>query len=206
MKFMRNHWFDLGVILGGFLICGLFWMKPTGVQLVLWVSLLSLFVHQFEEYRFPGYFPGMINVWLFESDRPERYPLNSQTSLIVNVVVGWFSYLLAALFASQWLWLGIATILVSLGNVFAHTVLFNRKGGTYYNPGLLTCWLLFVPVIVWFFVTVFREGLANTVDWVIGIPLGVVLNYVGIIKLIDWLRDKDSPYVFPVRCMPPERK
>ena len=32
-------------------------------------------VHHFEEYGFPGYFPGMLNAGIFQSEEPERYPL-----------------------------------------------------------------------------------------------------------------------------------
>lgn len=38
------------------------------------LSLAALMVHQFEEYNFPGYFPGMIDGGIFRSDKPERYP------------------------------------------------------------------------------------------------------------------------------------
>ena len=203
---MRNHWFDVGMILGAFLVGYLLWSRPVGIELLLWLSLLSLFIHQVEEYRFPGYFPGMINSWLFSSQRPERYPLNSQTSLVVNVGVGWCSYFLAALFGTDCLWLAIATILVSVGNIFAHTFVFNRKGKTHYNPGLLTSLVLFLPIAVLFFTTIIREERASLVDWIVGIVLGFVLNYIGIVKLIDWMKNEDSPYVFPVRCMPPNRK
>jgi hypothetical protein len=53
-----------------------------------WLSLISLFLHQAEEYRYPGYFPGMVNLVMFASPQPDRYPLNTNTALIVNVVIG----------------------------------------------------------------------------------------------------------------------
>jgi hypothetical protein len=49
--------------------------------------------------------------------------------------------LLAALFWGQAFWLAIATIMVSLGNVLAHTLVFNIKVRTLYNPGLFTNWV-----------------------------------------------------------------
>ncbi|MBC2600523.1 HXXEE domain-containing protein [Puniceicoccus vermicola] len=203
MKFLRNHWFDLGPFLGLGLLGFVWGAEYTGLPLILWISLVSLFFHQFEEYRFPGYFPGLINTTLFGSDRPERYPLNAQTSLAVNVGMGWMTYFLAAVFAEAALWLGIATILVSVGNVFAHTIVFNRKGKTFYNPGMLTAFVLFLPIVIWFFVEIVSTGAATWVDWGIGIPLGFVLNYVGILKLIDWMKNRESPYGFPRRCMVP---
>jgi len=166
--------------------------------------LVSLFLHQFEEYRYPGYFPGMVNSVLFSSKQPDRFPLNSNTSLIVNVVIGWGFYFLAAIFAENALWLGIATILVSVGNIVAHTVIFNIKGKTVYNPGVLTALILFLPLSLYFFYFVIQNGLVTPIDWILGIILGIALNYIGILKVIDWLKDENTSYIFPKRCLIPD--
>lgn len=137
MNFMRGHWFDVGVALAVAVSIALFFIPLSPLSLVLWLSLIALFVHQFEEYRYPGYFPGMINLVLFASKQPDRYPLNTNTALVVNVLIGWLFYALAAFFGETITWLGIATILVSVGNVVAHTFLFNLKGKTIYNPGIV---------------------------------------------------------------------
>ena len=150
MNVLRQHWFDIGVGLALLVGAFLFTNRLSPLAWLLWVSLISLFLHQLEEYRYPGYFPGMMNVVMFGSQQPDRYPLNTNTALIVNVVVGWFSYLLAALFGEKLLWLGIATMLVSIGNFIAHTLLFNIRGKTLYNPGLLTALFLFLPIVVYF--------------------------------------------------------
>ncbi len=205
MSFMRMHWFDLGIVLavvvGGFVLIS----HPTGLALLLWLSLITLFLHQFEEYRYPGYFPGMMNSVLFASRQPDRYPLNPQTALIVNVAEGWLLYLLAAAFNGRAIWLGIAAILVSVGNFIAHTFLFNIKGKTLYNPGMLTAVVLFLPVSVYFFAWVIQNNAASTPDWIVGVLLGIVLNYVGILKLIDWLKDEKTPYIFPARFLIPRK-
>lgn len=173
-------------------------MTPlTPLAFLLWANLISLFLHQSEEYRYPGYFPGMVNSVMFASQQPDRYPLNTNTALIVNVVIGWLTYFLAGVFAEKAIWLGIATTLISAGNFIAHTLLFNMKAKTRYNPGMLTANLLFLPIAVSFFVLVINSGLATSLDWAIGIPLGIALNYLGILKLIDLLKDKKTSYIFP---------
>lgn len=181
----------------------LLFFQPTGMQLLLWLSLGSLFLHQFEEWRYPGYFPGMVNKAMFKSDMPDRYPLNSNSGMLVNVVLGWGGYLLAALFWKQAIWLAIATILVSVGNIFAHTIVFNIRGKTLYNPGLITSWIFFVPIVYCFFDIVISQKIASPLDWLIGIILGIVLNYFGVYKMIIWLSDKNTPYVFPGRFLIP---
>lgn len=201
MKFFRSHWYDIGPGLAAIVIIGVLILRPRGLSLILWISLVSLFVHQFEEYRFPGTFPGMMNRAMFASSDPDRYPLNANTSLIVNVAVGWGSYLAAALFGQQVIWLAIAATLVSVGNVLAHTILFNIRGKSWYNAGMFTAIVLFVPIASIFFYTVIAERVATAVDWVVGLVLGAALNYFGVLKLIDLLKNRDTPYVFPQRCV-----
>jgi len=205
MNFMRLHWFDVGFVFafitGGIVLLS----KLNPLSLLLWLSLISLFLHQFEEYRYPGYFPGMMNTVMFSSKQPDRYPLNTNTAFIINVFVGWLSYLLAALLGERALWLGIATILVSVGNFIAHTFLFNIKGKTFYNPGMLTAIIFFAPIAAYFGYLLIQGNLATPADWTVGIILGIVFNVVGILKLIDWLKDENTRYIFPKRFLLPSK-
>jgi len=209
MDFLRKHWFDLGGILSGFVLLSIFCFSTSmdDYDRLMWLSLVSLFWHQLEEYRIVGTFPGMINRSMFHSDTPDRYPLNTNTSLIVNVLVGWLFYFLAALIGKNGVWLGIATMLVSLGNIFAHTFAFNIKGKTIYNAGMATSWLLFAPIVYFFIQLLVENHLATATDFWIGIPLGIILNVLGILKMITWLADKNSPYAFEQRqLLPKDRK
>jgi hypothetical protein len=199
MNFMRQHWFDVGLVFA-FIVSGfLFISKLNPLSFLLWVSLISLFLHQFEEYRYPGYFPTMMNTVMFSSKQPDRYPLNPNTAFIINVLVGWLSYFLAALLGEKTLWLGIATMLVSVGNFVAHTFIFNIKGKTCYNPGMFTAVLLFMPIAVYFFYWLIQGNFATLTDWILGLVLGGVVSYVGILKLIEWIKDENTRYTFPKR-------
>jgi len=202
---LKKHWFDLGapmaiaVLL--FVLFGHTSLSP--VQTILWLSFASLFLHQLEEYRYPGTFPGMINTAMFASDHPDRYPLNMRSAMLINMGLGWGAYLLAALLGEHALWLGIATVLISLGNVVAHTFLFNIKGRSWYNAGMATCWLFFVPIAFFFFRVLSREHLATAADWAIGIPLGILLN-MAVLKSIGWLKDPATTDAFPRRSLLPK--
>jgi Protein of unknown function with HXXEE motif len=201
MHFMRLHWFDVGLALAAVVGAVLLIIPLDRLSLILWLQLIALFIHQAEEYRYPGYFPGMLNTTLYMSTKPDRYPLNTNTALLVNVGVGWLVYVLAAVLGEMALWLAIATMLVSAGNLVAHTVLFNLKGRTLYNPGMLTALLLFLPIVVSFGWLVIQGQLASALDWVLGLVLGAALNYVGVLKLIDWLKDEHTTYIFPQRFL-----
>jgi len=200
MKFISKHWYDIGGFLAILVLAYVYQAKDlTYYNYVMWLSLVSLFLHQLEEYRIVGTFPGMVNRVMYNSDLPDRYPLNTKTAVYVNVLVGWLFYFLAALLGQNAIWLGIATIVVSIGNTVAHTTVFNIKGKTIYNAGLATSWLLFVPCIYFFFTTIHHENLVTVTDYLIGVPLGLLLNFVGIMKLIEWCSDKQTTYVFEQR-------
>ena len=96
-------------------------------------------------------------------------------------------------------------MVVSVGNIFAHTIIFNIKGKTLYNPGLLTSWLLFAPAVYFFIEITLQDTLAASSDWVIGIILVLLLNYFGIYKMILWLADRNTPYIFPSRFLIPRK-
>lgn len=203
MNWLRQHWFELGL---GLALAASIYLCVTPlspVALALWLNLIALFLHQFEEYRYPGYFPGMMNSVMFASQAPDHYPLNTNSALLINVALGWAAYWLAAVFGAQFIWLGIAAIFVSCGNVLAHTFLFNLKGKTVYNPGMATALILFLPLALYFFFLLWQNQTATWFDWLGGIGLGLALTYFGIFKLIDWLKDKHTPYIFPPRCLPP---
>ena len=206
MNFLRRNWYDLGAFLSVLVSVYVFinYSTLTNYQTLMWLSLVSLFLHQLEEYRIAGTFPGMVNTIMYKSKVPDRYPLNTNTAFYVNVVVGWTFYFLAAFFAEKAIWLGIATILISIGNIIAHTIVFNLKGKTIYNAGLATSWLLFAPCTYFFFSINHSKNLATNTDYCIGILLGITLNFVGILKLIDWMADKDTNYIFPNRNLLPK--
>jgi hypothetical protein len=201
MNFLRKHWYDLGALLVVVIIIYLFTCRNslTNYQCVMWLSLVSLFFHQLEEYRVVGTFPGMLNTAMYKSEIPDRYPLNTNTALFVNVVVGWAFYFFAAFFAEKAIWLGLATILISLGNIIAHTFLFNIKGKTIYNAGMATSLIFFVPCVYFFFSIVHQEDLITTTDYLIGIPTGIILNVIGVLKTIDWMADRNTGYIFEER-------
>lgn len=205
MKFLRKHWFDTGFIFGLGIVIFLFlgFDQINILNFILWFNFASLFFHQFEEYRYPGYFPGLINRKLFNSHLPDRYPLNTNSALTVNVFLGWFAYLIAALIGEKFIWLAIGVTLISAGNFFAHTILFNVKAKKIYNPGMATSVILFLPGVFFLFYHIIKDNLASSSDYIIGGVLGIILNYFGIIKIIEWMKDENTKYIFPSRCLPP---
>ncbi|MEO6761705.1 MAG: HXXEE domain-containing protein [Candidatus Saccharimonadales bacterium] len=198
MNKLRNHWFQVGFGLAiASIISLLLWHNQlSSFRILLGVSLITLFLHQFEEYQLPGGFPRMINKAMFNSKQTDRYPLNSNTALIINTTIGWLLYILAFIFAEHAVWLVIASILVSVGNVIAHVLLFNIKGKTLYNPGMATALLLFLPLSIYFFIFIAQHSLVHPSSLIVGLILGVIINYFGVLRLITLLANKNTPFVF----------
>jgi len=201
----RYHWFDFGIILAVLLGTALIITRPQGMQLIMWLSFGSLLLHQTEEWRFPGYFPGMLNVAMFKSQIPDRYPLNANSGMMINVLIGWGAYILAALLWDKMMWLAIATLMVSAGNIVAHTFIFNIKGKTLYNPGLITSWLCFFPIIYVFLIFTSEHDLISSSDWVLGLTIGLLLNYFGVFYMVKMMANKHTAYIFPKRFLAPDK-
>lgn len=202
MRFMERHWFDVGGVVGLILAV---WLAFTGssmstLSLLLWVSLLSLLAHQVEEWRWPGWFPGMLNVVLFRSDDPWKFPLNVRSGLAVNVGVGWLGYLLAALLAERALWLALATITVSIGNCVLHLLVIPIRGRMLYNPGMATSLFFFLPISAWFLVEFWSS--MSVFDIVFGLALGFALNVGGVIGLIRVMESSSAPLFEPRQVEP----
>lgn len=87
MDFLRAHWYDLGGVFGALVLSLLafFHRAMAPYENLQWLSLVALFCHQLEEYRVVGTFPGMVNKVMFKSRIPDRYPLNTNTALVINV-------------------------------------------------------------------------------------------------------------------------
>jgi hypothetical protein len=193
MRFMERHWFDVGGVLGVILAI---WLVISGstmttLSLLLWLSLLSLFAHQVEEWRWPGWFPGMLNVVLFRANDPWRFPLNIRSGLAVNVGVGWLGYLLAAILAERALWLALATIMVSMNNCVLHLFVLPIRGRMPYNPGMATSLLFFVPISIWFLIEFLPT--MSALDIIIGVIVGLVLSMGGVVGLIRVMEDPKAP-------------
>lgn len=198
MRFLRNHWFHIGSVVALlFTLYLLFGAHDlSSFRILLSISFIGLLVHQFEEYVLPGHFPRMMNTVMFRSKTPDRYPLNTNTAFVINVFLGWGVYILAIVFSQHAVWLAVASIMISVGNIIAHTFLFNIKGKTLYNPGMVTALGIFLPTTIIFFEFVVQMKLLDVTNFVIGFVLGIVLNYFGVLKLISVLGKKNSPYRF----------
>lgn len=185
----------LAMALGGAL--ALTRKKLSGPQLISGLNWGALFVHQYEEYQDPGYFPGQMNRGVYKSDHPENYPLNADVAMWINTAIAYPFYALPILFPKR-RWLGIAPALFGMGQALGHGIIFPRRAGARYSPGFLASFLLHVPLGIAYFRTAKEEdGSIPRSTWLKGIAYTVAFAVLGVAfpnQLAS--RVKDSPYRF----------
>ncbi len=208
MVFYRKHWPDVGVGLAlGISIATTISMtlsrkKTSRAQVWSAWNLVALLLHQFEEYRFPGYFPGQFNAGVLKSETPDRYPLNTQSAMIINTALAYPVYILPLLFPRQ-IWLGFAPVFIGFGQVLVHGIVFPLRAKARYGPGFVTALCLHLPCGFAYIRQIKREQLVKRTDWIKGCVSLIVFAAGGIAAPLFLFRDKESPYRFTERQMGP---
>jgi hypothetical protein len=198
MRYYRNHWYHFGGALFALLAIGvgLWGGGMPEIQRILLVSFMALLAHQFEEYALPGGFPAAYNMALCgERGRPDRYPLNTLTSLVVNVPLGYAFYLAAVLLPGV-IWLGLAQVLFGMAQIGVHGVLINRKLRRPYNPGMASVLLLHYPIGITYICYVTSRSLARPVDFLIAVLATALAGLLIVALPIRALKNRDSKNPF----------
>lgn len=206
MNYVRQYWQDIGGIIGvGVCVILLFYHQHMPEhQVILWLSFVAILFHQFEEYRWPGYFPGVFNIIIFKSANPEQYPLNSHSAMVINLLIAYGFYLLPVIFPDQ-IWMGLAPIFMGFFQLLWHGVFANSKIKGIYNPGLAAVILLHVPIGWWYIHYITAHKLVTTYDWILGIAYFIAATYVLIVKGNLWMKNEKSIYRFSQKQLGPYR-
>ncbi|AOR61802.1 HXXEE domain-containing protein [Pectobacterium wasabiae] len=197
MDFYRRHWYQLGLV---FSLVVLVWLVASWNE-IGWLHRLSalnfiaLMLHQFEEYRWPGGFPAVMNIGLSNSEYPDRYPLNQHNTLVTNVFLAYPFYLLP-IFFPEYAWIGIPPILFGLSQFGIHGIRVNRAMKTLYNPGLAAVILGHIPfglAYIWYGQT---HGLISGFDWIWGLMYTAAFALLFRKYTFQWSPDINSKYPF----------
>ncbi len=159
MKFLRNHWYDLGLIPLTISLVYLVtsWNRITVLQRLTLMNFIVIFWHQFEEYRFPGGEPAITNLAMQPKTEGsvDRYPLNQNNAMIINMAAAYGPYLLPVFFPNV-IWLGFMPVVFGLSQFMVHGIMTPRKiGNKFYSPGLCAVLASHVPTgICWLYYTI----------------------------------------------------
>jgi len=144
-------------------------------QLLLWIHLPFLMIHEIEEYVLsPLSFKEFFNLKTpFGSKTDPNYPLDEGYVFQVNIVIAWPVIIIGAILANIAPWIGFSMILFELTvNNFMHTIGF-QTGKPTYNPGLITNSVLLLPLATITFIAALQ--FFNWYDWVLSVITGAVL-------------------------------
>jgi len=199
LKFLRRHWHDIGLVSAAVAAAVLIatWNELVVLQKLLILNFIAVLVHQFEEYSWPGGFPAIANMVLQRSERPDRYPLNQNSSMVANLIFAYGFYLVPVFFPNV-IWLGLAPVLSGITiQLVGHAILMNRRLRTVYSPGVASIVFGWLPIGVVYIYYIVTNNLVNLGDWVVAVvwmAVFVLLNFNVIEQRL--LGDKNSPYPF----------
>ena len=175
MKWLYENWMKVTPFLAFYTFVLVFlYVKDVNYPLYLiWLQGIIYWVHEFEEYIFPGGFLAFFNRHMMRSNQDE-YPLTKVGSFWINIPLVYiampFSALLAHFFGLEW---GLWTAYFSFLNAFAHVVMFFIFGRKY-NPGLIISIFLNIPFAIymaWYF---FDNNLVTTQGNIISIIVAII--------------------------------
>ncbi|MFA4662366.1 HXXEE domain-containing protein [Pyrococcus kukulkanii] len=141
----------------------LFVLKENFALFLIWLQTPVYWVHQFEEYVYPGGFVEFFNRKVLGSKR-EDWPLTKTHALWINVPIIFVAFPLSAILAGLVdVSIGVWTAYFSILNALSHVGMFFKHG---YNPGLVASALLNIPVsayTVYYFATSYPLSLGTHV-------------------------------------------
>lgn len=121
----------------------LFLSKSNFALFLIWVQTPVYFLHQFEEYVYPGGFRQFFNVKALGSDDP-NFPVTDAVSFWINVPLIFVAFPVSAILAGQvGLSKGIWTAYFSVINGLSHVGMFAMHR---YNPGFAVSVVVNIPV------------------------------------------------------------
>jgi len=165
-RYYVRYWYALDliifVILAG--LCAYFWKDINVLQRLVWLNYLALFIHQAEEYGWPGGEPAIMNVVLRHSDLPDRFPLNQFSAMFTNTVWAFVAYFVPFFFPNV-AWLLFMPLIMNIGQFMVHGVMTNLQLRSIYNPGLGAVVFLHLPLTVYGFIYVIQNHLIVGIDW-----------------------------------------
>lgn len=209
MKKLLDSWLSIwlyvlaliGLALLGLLIAN--WELMDWTSRLIWLSVIILPAHAWEEWRLPGGLHFAYNAILHRSDRPDFYPMNRLSDMATIFPAMLFGIGLLAVFPGHPV-VAIGMFLFCTIEVVMHTFAgflalnWFRSAGkrTIYNPGLGTSYAMFLPVSIGFLYLFITGGEPVTgTDWLAGV--GGMLGVVGSCVVLPELLFKSRTTAFP---------
>ncbi|HVU54765.1 MAG TPA: HXXEE domain-containing protein [Puia sp.] len=199
LKFLKTRWFDIGAIIALVIIKGVLLNARLmgNIQSLLWLAFAALLLFQAEEYHWPGSYPEWLNKIAGKQKKNYRAPLSVKSNFIINVLVEWTTFIIAAILEEDALWLGVAVMVFCFGSFVKHVFYYNIKARTWYNPGVATSIVCMLPVSAFFFIEIIRGQKTEITDYLLGFPLGIFFTLVTSVEVINWIKSRHFRILMP---------
>lgn len=175
IDWLADHWPKATIFLASYTFAFLFLYlyKKDFLLFLIWLQTPVYWLHQFEEYVFPGKFVDFFNRNVLKSDKDD-WPVTKMFALWVNVPIIFIAFplsaTLAGIYGLSW---GIWTAYFSVLNALSHVVVLARSG---YNPGSVVSLTLNIPVGVYTIYIFFDKGAITPVAHMIGLVIALLVQ------------------------------
>ena len=195
MKFLRRHWYNVGLAIA--IIAAIFlawqWSSMCVLQRILLLNFIAICIHTFEEYGFPGGEPAVMNIALRPSQHPTNcYPINQNNAMIINFI-GYIYYLIPVFFPNIF-WLAMGPVLFGFGQIVIHGIQTPKKLGQFYNPGLGAVLLGHLPIGIAYIYFAYQNLSISPMDWVFSVACTLFIVFTVAFVGHKLLADPNSPY------------
>lgn len=162
------------------------------ITLILIYNFMALLAHQCEEYVLPGGVQIVLNVMYGGKKEYDRYPGNTATGALINVLGTSFSSPQPSSHRqSGWDWQPCSS---GSSNSFVHGLPMNITSRSWYNPGLATSIFLFLPIGIYYITYVTSMGLLSGADWLRSALTVVVAGAVIVGFPLFGLKNRNTKY------------
>jgi hypothetical protein len=175
LKWLERYWPISTIFLAVYvtMLLALFVLRSNFPLFLIWAQLPVYFLHQFEEYVFPGGFKEFFNTKVLGSPVAAE-PLNTRVSVLINVPIVYVAFPISAVLATTVaLTFGLWMAYFSVINALSHVVMFAKLG---YNPGLIISLLLNIPVGTFTIVYLSAHDLVSPMVHVVSAGIGLAVQ------------------------------
>lgn len=189
MKWLEENWPKSTLFLAIYvtIVLLLFVSRQNFALFLIWIHTPIYFLHQFEEYIYPGGFLAFFNTEALGSKKKD-FPLTKTAALWINIPIIFIGFPLSAILAGQIdISLGIWVAYFSIINALSHVGMFFLKG---YNPGFVVSLFLNIPAgvyTIYYFVT---HQVISVNMHIVGFIVAFVIHGIVMVYGLKYLKAK----------------
>lgn len=165
INLIYRNWAKAGLLFSLLILAYIYLIHKNRIPLLekyILLNLSFLMLHQFEEYVYPGTFKEYFNTRIYNPFGFFRNKLTDKGVFWVNVIFGWGLNIAVYLFLRE----NIIAVMTAITIIFINGIMhfFVAFKTRYYNPGVVTAAIFFVPLGIYSFNKFYTAGMIKSVD------------------------------------------